>query len=125
MAEITIPDSVKEIKKYAFYNSGISSIVIPKSVTAIGLYAFQECKMLKEATIMGAVKKMDSTFEQCRSLETVTFGNKVKATNGEAFSYCDALKTINVPSGTSDHYCQLLPANLHILIVELPAEEKK
>jgi len=121
---LTIPDSVKEIKKYAFCESGLSNIVIPKSVTAIGLCAFHYCNSLKEVTVMGAVKKMARTFEQCRSLETVTFGNKVKAADDEVLGYCDALKAINVPSGMGDYYRQFLPSEQHSLIVELPAEKK-
>ncbi len=40
LTSVTIPNSVKEILRLAFYNSGLTSINIPSSVTYIGEHAF-------------------------------------------------------------------------------------
>ena len=42
-----VPSSVTEIKKQAFYDSGLKYITLPKSVTSISLTAFVECPNLK------------------------------------------------------------------------------
>lgn len=43
-----IPNSVKTIDFYAFYGSGLTSVVIPRTVTSIGRSAFSSCNNLKE-----------------------------------------------------------------------------
>lgn len=40
LKSVTIPDTVKKIDEYAFYQTGIQSVVIPDSVTEIGKDAF-------------------------------------------------------------------------------------
>ena len=63
-------------------------------------------------------------FENCISLETVTFPASISKIDEAAFKGCTALKTINVPAKKADYYKKRLPWNLHRLIVELPAEKK-
>ena len=49
ITEIVIPENVKEIKKYAFYNcSFITDVTIPGSVTSIGNYAFYKADAVFE-----------------------------------------------------------------------------
>jgi hypothetical protein len=123
MKELTLPEGLKQINKEAFWNAGFESIDIPKKTTAIGLYAFQSCEQLKTVTIKGTIKQLDSTFQSCHALETVKFDAAVKAVKSAPFNYCESLKTINVPAGTTDQFKKLLPANQHSLIVDLPAEK--
>ena len=47
VTDLVIPDSVKEIKGYAFSGcTGLTSVTIPDSVTSIGSYAFRDCNKL-------------------------------------------------------------------------------
>ena len=49
---VTIPDSVIDIKEYAFsYNWKLKSVTIPNSVTSIGRYAFYYCSGLTYISI--------------------------------------------------------------------------
>lgn len=49
--DITIPNNVTKIAKYAFYQcTSVESVVIPESVTSIEDYAFRECSSLKTVT---------------------------------------------------------------------------
>ena len=41
---------LREIGKYAFYETGIAEVQIPASVQSIGGYAFWECKNLQRVT---------------------------------------------------------------------------
>ncbi|MBP3308382.1 MAG: leucine-rich repeat protein [Clostridia bacterium] len=77
---LTLPDNYNgksyTIYKYAFYENGnITSVTIPSSVTSIGSYAF----------------------EDCNSLESVTFaeGSKLTSIGKNAFYNCTALTEIN------------------------------
>lgn len=44
--DLVIPEGVEEIKKFAFYNSGLNSVKFPKSLVSIGSYAFYNSKKL-------------------------------------------------------------------------------
>ena len=50
---VRIPNGVKTIGEYAFYNCGnIEMIIIPKSVTLIDYYAFCDCIFLQKVFIL-------------------------------------------------------------------------
>ena len=72
---VTMPSSVTEIKKNAFYNcSSLERIIIPSSVTEIESYAFKSCKSLKNVTfnIPSALHSIESfAFDGCLSLKNV------------------------------------------------------
>ena len=67
VTELEIPNTVTEIKAYAFYNyDSLTSVVIPDSVASIGNYAFKNCD----------------------SLTSVVIGDSVTSIGGEVFRYC-------------------------------------
>ncbi|MBR6277436.1 MAG: leucine-rich repeat domain-containing protein [Bacteroidales bacterium] len=71
--EVTIPNSVTIIGKYAFsgYKS-LTSVTIPNSVTAIEDGAFYGCTSLTSVTIPNSVTTIEScAFYNCTSLENV------------------------------------------------------
>ena len=80
---------------------------------------------MKSVEIQAKWKSIDyMIFGNCTSLETVTFTGGVSKIDVDAFKGCSSLKTINVPAKKADYYKKRLPAVLHHLIVELPAEKK-
>lgn len=55
LTDLVIPDTVTEIKPYAFYYcTSITSVFIPKSVKSIGQYAFDEMKRVKKVRYAGS-----------------------------------------------------------------------
>lgn len=70
--KFTIPSSVKEIGRYAFYGTKIESVTIPSNVKKIGKMAFAACKSLSSVTIENGVESLyDSVFLACDSLKEI------------------------------------------------------
>ncbi len=82
----TIPNSVTQIGKCAFYGCDFSSIVIPNSITSIGFRAFEDCKNLTSITIPDGVTSIgEEAFLDCTSLTSVTIPNSVTSIGENAF----------------------------------------
>ncbi|MDR1644017.1 MAG: leucine-rich repeat domain-containing protein, partial [Clostridiales bacterium] len=60
MQGVTIPTSVTSIGERAFYNSGLTSLVLPNSVTTLGEMAFSACADLEWAFIPNTVTSIAS-----------------------------------------------------------------
>ena len=79
---LIIPDSIKEIKNYAFYGcSSLTSVTIPNSVTSIGALAFRNCS----------------------GLTSITIPNSVTGISNNPFAGCSGLTSIVVESGNSKY----------------------
>ena len=101
--EIVIPDTVVEIKDYAFYNfRDMSSITIPEGVESIGGYAFYGCTSLNQVTIPDSVTSIGrSAFCGCTSLSQITISDSVSYIGSSAFSGCTSLESVDLPEGLS------------------------
>ena len=75
VTELEIPNTITEIKAYAFYNcDSLTSIEIPDSVTYIGNSAFSDCDSLTSITIPDSVTSIGyDAFYGCSSLTSITF----------------------------------------------------
>lgn len=120
--DVTIPDNVKKIGFRAFFNKGITSVVVPSSVEVIGKEAFACCGDLKEVVFAEGLKeigslaftncirireiKLPSTvtnigeggFGGCSELECVSLQNGLKKIGNVAFAKCISLKELNIPT---------------------------
>ena len=89
LTSIDIPDSVTEIKRQAFKESGITSINIPSSVTHIVDYVFSKCPNLETVVLGDGVQKIDNyTFEECTSLNSITIPDSIEEITGLSFKGC-------------------------------------
>ncbi len=100
VTKLTIPDTVTEIKDYAFCGcSSLTEITLPEGVTSIGISAFSGCSSLTEITIPEGVTSIgNSAFEFCSSLTEITIPEGVTTSIGEyMFSGCISLTEITIP----------------------------
>ena len=76
-----IPNSIKTIRSYAFYSSGLSSITIPSSVETINADAFRDCTELSSISLTNSsVSIAYQAFEGCSNLKSLEFHcNEIKA----------------------------------------------
>ena len=84
VTNLVIPNTVEEIKAYAFYNANsLTSVTIPNSVTSIGCGAFYGCSGLSGTlTIPNSVTSIGNyAFGGCSGLTTLNF-NAENCSNG-------------------------------------------
>ena len=97
---LNLPDGIKKIGAYAFFDSGVQSVTIGKNVKSIGKSAFNGCKKLTELTFSGGTDEIcDSAFHYCKELETVNFSDGIKTIGKCAFYGCDKLKSVTLKNG--------------------------
>ncbi len=109
LTEISLPDTVKEIKggskKGAFQNSGIVSITIPKNVSVINEYLFQDCSDLKSVIMHDGVTEVKThAFHGCTSLNEIDL-KKVQIVGQDAFNGCESLVNADL-SGIGEYLGQ-------------------
>lgn len=125
LSSIALPDSVTEIEKYAFFETGLRNIQLPEKLTLIGAYAFCNCKNLEQVQLPSQLNKLGGdAFRDCTSLdkidipaglkqiESATFCNTglTSVTLHEgltkiedwAFHDCLKLKKIRIPKSVTD-----------------------
>lgn len=84
---VTIPDSVKTIDLYAFYNcTSLETVSIPESVTSIGEGAFANCTALNTINLPSKIKTISyGLFASCSNLTKIEIPSKVTSIDGYAF----------------------------------------
>ena len=93
VTDLVIPNGVKSINSYAFYNcSSLTSVEIPDSVTSIGSSAFCNCSSLTSVTIPDNVTSIGAyAFFGCDSLESVHISDLTAWSNIEFESSANPL----------------------------------
>ena len=101
---IVIPDGVKTIEEYAFFDDEkVKQIIISDSVETIGKKAFYSCESLYSVKLPNGLKRIEeSTFEDCYSLYDVEVPESVTSIGQWAFNNNRALYSINIPKNVTD-----------------------
>jgi len=119
LASIVVPDSVTEIGESAFCATGLTSLTIPNTVTLIGDDAFAGCCLLKDISIPSSVTTIGKgAFRWCHSLSSIEIPASVTAIGEDALEGDWALTSIMIPESMTEHFMELLPEELHLLIKE-------
>lgn len=83
---------VIRIGENSFHGSDISSIFMGDSISSIGSMAFIDCKNLLSVVASNIQVIGDQAFENCVSLNTVSFGANIVEIGTKAFRSCESLK---------------------------------
>ena len=86
---------VGEIHRSAFEGAGVIDVNIPKAELLLNS-AFEDCKRLRSVTIDGKISSLyPNAFKGCTALETVNLGKNIKTAGDGVFMSCENLKNIN------------------------------
>ena len=98
--EITIPESVTEIKRSAYSACvNVKSFVIPDGVKKADIYAFSYNYELQSVTVGKSLETLPvETFYFCIKLKNVTLSDGLKVIEDGAFDSCKALTAIEIPA---------------------------
>ena len=99
LINITIPESITEIRDYTFCNySKLESVNIPNSVTSIGRHAFDHCKNLVSVDLSNyLISIKSSAFSGCTGLISIDLPNSLISIDSSAFEDCKSLTSIELP----------------------------
>ena len=104
VTNLVIPNTITEIKKYAFCGCvSLTSVSIPDSVTSIGYSAFRGCSSLTSITIPNGITFISvTTFSGCSSLSSITIPHSVTSIEYGAFNGCSNLANITIPNSVTE-----------------------
>lgn len=97
---ITLPEKIYSIGSYAFAGcSGLKTLEFPVSLNQIGTQAFMGCTGLSSIDVPGTTTVASGAFQNCTGLVMAT----ISAANysGSIFPGCTQLKTIVIPQGVN------------------------
>ena len=94
-----VPEDVKRISSYAFFNTNIKSITIPDSVIEIGNMTFFKSKAENIILSNNIETTGDSGFRECTNLKEIKIPNRVKSIGSYAFNKCTSLYSVQLPEG--------------------------
>lgn len=99
LKNITLPATLTELGKSAFWESGLTAVTIPASLKTVGEQAFYYCRSLASLTIENGVESIgESAFEEA-AITSLSLPASVKSVGNKAFSGCNSLKAITLAEG--------------------------
>ena len=101
-ARVRVPEEVHTVADWAFFGcSCLQSLTLPDTVKKIVNYAFYQCKNIKEIRLPAQIEQVgDGLFSGCSCLLALSIPEGVKKIGTPFFKGCVSLETLKVPAGT-------------------------
>lgn len=99
LKNITLPATLKEIGKSAFWESGITSVIVPASVRSVGESAFYGCRALASLTIENGVESIGASAFEGTGITSLSLPASVKSVADKAFKDCNAITELSISEG--------------------------
>lgn len=98
ISNLIIPESVNEIKNFAFHGvQNITSVIIPGSIMRIGKDAFSGCATLHTVSFPNSIAEIDdNAFSGCSSLDSLVLPNQLLKISYSTFSG-SGISSITIP----------------------------
>ena len=100
----TVPESVKSIDMYAFYNMpALKSVKLPSAFTTLEEGVFTACSALQEVALPDTITSIGAKAFNSTALSEITIPAAVETIGEDAFDDCLNMKAIHVCEGNT-HY---------------------
>ena len=122
LESINLQEGLTTISDYAFYGTGLTSIVIPASVKTIGPYAFAYATKLKEAIFAygTTISSLPNYVFTDSGLTKIVIPSSVTSIGNYAFRNCLNLKEIVIPNSVTTVGTGILKGALNVEEITLP-----
>ena len=98
LAAITLPSSLDEIGKYAFYNSGLTNVDMEKlSAREIPSFCFSKCTELASIKLSNSIETFGSNCFSYTGISNIELPESVRTIGISCFSNCIKLETLKIP----------------------------
>lgn len=119
--QYSLPDEVKTILAYAFYESALDAIKLPDGIDSIGKYAFARCSSLERMDIPNSVRVIDEgALCSNAQLQSVHLSENLTNIPYGLLAYCPKLETVNIPKGITYIGSSAFRNDSSLVSIEMP-----
>ena len=103
LTTVEFAEGTTRIHSGLFGGSGLKEITFPETVTEIGRYAFANCELLEEINFSDSLKKMEErAFSNCTNVKKIDFPENINYIGAHAFDSDGALEEVSIPLNWQD-----------------------
>ncbi len=116
LESVHFPSTLKSIGVNAFYNTGITNIVLPAGCESVGLNAFMSCDNLVQVFLPKSINYIEGSFANCKRLSNIIIeeGNiKYMSVDGVVYSLSGET-LVQYPAGKVANTFNVLPVTKSI-----------
>ncbi len=116
LESVHFPSTLKSIGVNAFYNTGITDLVLPIGCESVGLNAFMSCNNLVQVFLPKSVNYIEGSFANCKRLTDIIIeeGNtEYMSVSGIVYSLSGET-LVQYPAGKTANTVNILPATKSI-----------
>ena len=129
--DMTVPDDISVIYKYAFYGSDLENLTLNDGLKEIGARAFENCDSLYLTDFDNAkyvASKNNPYFLLYRakdtSISTCTIHEDTEIINGYAFANCAYMRELNIPAKVRSFGGHLISGNRSLSVITVSPENE-